>query len=255
MRLTTSQIFSILLFLGLSTLLLGGCAESHQENVFPTVTPTNSSPPPTATTTSTPTQTAIPTLSTESAYILLQDLLQNNNGCELPCFWGITPRVSTLQDAQKIIAPLRGIAYRDTISIVEAGIIEFDYLQADDIHLFLDVRFVPHTGDTTIETIHIRASALQKVENGYIEVYKSTAFAENLSRYTLTTILQTYGIPAQLSIYVENNPFEWSSPDFFTVFLLYPESGLFFQYTSSAAIGDDKAYSRPTESFIQIWLI
>jgi hypothetical protein len=41
--------------------------------------------------TSTPTWTPVPTLSTEEAHVLVQDLLVNNGGCQLPCWWGIVP--------------------------------------------------------------------------------------------------------------------------------------------------------------------
>ena len=41
--------------------------------------------------TSTPFLTPLPTLTTENAKKLVQDLLENNAGCQLPCWWGITP--------------------------------------------------------------------------------------------------------------------------------------------------------------------
>jgi hypothetical protein len=47
-----------------------------------------------------PTSTPRPTLSPEEAEKLVLSLFENNGGCELPCWWGITPGVTTLQEAQ-----------------------------------------------------------------------------------------------------------------------------------------------------------
>ena len=57
-----------------------------------------------------PTSTPWPTLSPEEAEKMVLGLFENNGGCELPCWWGITPGVTTLQEAQDkipILAPPR----------------------------------------------------------------------------------------------------------------------------------------------------
>lgn len=52
--------------------------------------------------------TEIPTLPFNEAREQSTELLQNNNNCKLPCWWGITPGQTTWQDAFLILAPLGG---------------------------------------------------------------------------------------------------------------------------------------------------
>ena len=47
------------------------------------------------TTTYTPTLTSLPTLQANEAIKKAKELLETNNRCTLPCFWGITPGITT----------------------------------------------------------------------------------------------------------------------------------------------------------------
>lgn len=66
----------------------------------PTFTP-SPTPIPTLTLTSTPlpTWTPLPTLEPTTAMLYVENLLQNNAGCQLPCWWGLTPGETTLAEA------------------------------------------------------------------------------------------------------------------------------------------------------------
>ncbi len=80
----------------------------------PTHTPTATMPPTTTTTpTLTPTVTLtlnpltwtpLPTLSREESRAMVQELLETNRGCQLPCWWGITPGETDWQTAQQFLA-------------------------------------------------------------------------------------------------------------------------------------------------------
>jgi hypothetical protein len=66
----------------------------------PTSKPTYTS---TFTPTLLPTSTPWPTLSPKEAEKLVLSLFENNGGCELPCWWGIIPGVTTLPETQEKI--------------------------------------------------------------------------------------------------------------------------------------------------------
>ncbi|RPH74362.1 hypothetical protein EHM76_03690 [bacterium] len=55
------------------------------------------------------TWTPLPTLSDDEAHALLQELLNDNGGCRLPCWWGITPGQTTWQDAQRFLETFTSI--------------------------------------------------------------------------------------------------------------------------------------------------
>lgn len=88
--------------------------------VTPTVTPSSSSTlaPPTATSTvtlmptniptliPTPTWTPLPTLSVQEKHAKIQELLETNNGCKLPCWWGIIPGKTPWSEALHFLTPL-----------------------------------------------------------------------------------------------------------------------------------------------------
>lgn len=80
-------------FFLLGILLLSNCV------AVKTSVPT---PIPEITNTLEPTLTAIPkaTLVPEEARKLVQELLENNGGCKLPCWWGITPGKTTWAEAR-----------------------------------------------------------------------------------------------------------------------------------------------------------
>ncbi len=62
------------------------------------------STPPTAI--STPTWTPIPTLSSEMSQITLVNLYSNNGGCQIPCWWGIAPGLTSWVQANEILVPM-----------------------------------------------------------------------------------------------------------------------------------------------------
>jgi hypothetical protein len=53
----------------------------------------------------TPTWTPLPTLPPEKAQELISELMETNNGCRLPCWWGITPGETSWQEAHHFFAP------------------------------------------------------------------------------------------------------------------------------------------------------
>lgn len=103
------RIAAVILILGA---VLSSCIPAQVETSAPeapstaTSSPTEAiletTPAPTATTepiaTALPSPTVTPTLSEEEALAYFQELFKDNGGCELPCWWGITPGVTTEEE-------------------------------------------------------------------------------------------------------------------------------------------------------------
>lgn len=64
--------------------------------------------------------TASPTLTAEETLRFIEQMQRINGGCRLPCWWGITPGITTLDEARQVFTPLRH--YRST-----RGIVGFSY--------------------------------------------------------------------------------------------------------------------------------
>lgn len=86
-------------------------------SIVPTITPRSSAKPsetvtlprtPTNTPTLVPssTWTPLPTLAAEEKHAKIQELLETNNGCKLPCWWGISPGKTTWPEALHFLTPL-----------------------------------------------------------------------------------------------------------------------------------------------------
>jgi hypothetical protein len=54
----------------------------------------------------TSTMTALPTLSPDKANEYVLQMLETNGNCEFPCWWGISPGVSSWDDTRHLLAPI-----------------------------------------------------------------------------------------------------------------------------------------------------
>ncbi|MEN6299523.1 MAG: hypothetical protein ABFD51_06380, partial [Anaerolineaceae bacterium] len=52
------------------------------------------------------------TIPNEATIVKIKNLLSNNGGCELPCIWGITPGVTTFDEAKANLYPIDATAYQ-----------------------------------------------------------------------------------------------------------------------------------------------
>ena len=85
--------------------IFSGCGVSSNNNLINT-TPTMSTEV-TLTFAShgmpTSTKTILPTLEPTQAILLVEDLLVNNAGCKLPCWWGIIPGTTEWNEAKQFL--------------------------------------------------------------------------------------------------------------------------------------------------------
>ena len=212
--------FIITIFL--TALLLASCASRQEPVVLPTETrvptltesPTGtptSSPSPTKTPTETPsptwmvtqtpsppTSTNVPTLVNDEAYPLLLELLRTNEGCQLPCWWGIIPGESTQEDARRIMMPLSGVAYFYSSS--NSGGIGINYPKNDvSIDIYLEQNIYPD--ESAIEMVYISTIASREIGEGVFEpVYDENLYNKLLNSYTLPQILSVFGIPTEVLV-------------------------------------------------------
>jgi hypothetical protein len=70
------------------------------QTVAPTPRPTN-----TPTFTPTLTWTPLPTLPSQQTRAKIEELLETNGGCELPCWWGITPNETAWPETLHFLRP------------------------------------------------------------------------------------------------------------------------------------------------------
>ncbi|GIK57231.1 MAG: hypothetical protein BroJett015_28940 [Chloroflexota bacterium] len=154
--------------------------------------PTSTSGPPT----STPTITPAPTLSPEQEGDFLSSLMSDNGGCELPCWWGVTPGQTGEQEARDLFAS-QGVddwTFSDDYRIVGIG-----YPRAGNVAYFRDVIVRFWVEDNIIQYIGVEGSYRRELNSLLVLDWQS---------YSPSEILSRFGVPSYIELAkVENSPY------------------------------------------------
>jgi hypothetical protein len=210
---------------------------------FPTLTPSSSA-----------TRISIPTLSTSKANERLLEMIKNGIGCNLPCWWGMMPGISTGSDFTSTLSPLIGISQYNYLSASDSGTIDFE-LQRGEITVFISTRYHALVENGPIRIIDVHTKALKKTGNGFDYQYGTAAYNDLFGKYSMQSMLSSYGRPDQVYLDADIHRFEPSSPTFFYIYLLYAEKGIYARYTTSAdETLNGKIQSCPSTATLELWL-
>lgn len=212
-----------------------------------THTPMPSLMPPTRTrlptlTPEVPTPTMAPTLSPNQEEALILDLLQNNAGCRLPCWWGFTPGKTSWQTAQAFFASLGkktdgfGGPYV-TIYEVELRIHDTQISQT----------YIVING--IIDMIWVGAGVVRDDK----AVFGDPLFAQDWQRYMLPQLLITYGRPREILIrtFQEAPEGGWVP---FHLLLFYQQQGILVDYQGPNERSGEQLRWCPQKTNIALWL-
>src|SRR5690242_550646 len=95
-----------ILILAVILTIIPGCAPTPSKSLEISSSPVFTPVTATASETPSPFPSPIPTLDTASARQQVLKLFETNNGCHLPCWWGIIPGKTKWDDALNILAPI-----------------------------------------------------------------------------------------------------------------------------------------------------
>jgi hypothetical protein len=186
----STNCLSLLLVIALE---LAGCMPANLTTI-PTLaeTPVSSATliPPTSTSTFTPTATVTPTLSPtlepKQAKETIRILMQESVDCEAPCFWGIVPGKTTLQDATNIFAHL-GISFAYTATL--------------DGKDFYDANYNLHDGIEVSPLIAIQNNTVKSLDVGINDTSPEGSPRKWIA-YSPETLIKRYGPPSQVDFFL-----------------------------------------------------
>jgi len=221
-----------------STLSPTAVPSSMPSPELPTDAPTPSSIPPTRT----PHPTPAPTLTADEEQVLVLDLLQDNGGCRLPCWWGFTPGETLWQTAEAFFTLYgkRVFEYKNPPLTIYSI---FFYISRHDLQQLNQDYIVE---DSIVNTINVHAVPPTR---GDEFVYGDAQFAKDWERYMLSQMLSAYGQPSQIFLGVYIAP---TMP--FDLLLFYPEKGILVRYTAPAERVDSIFRMCPYRTDITLWL-
>ena len=151
-------------------------------------------PPNTSTPLPTNTLPPLPTLSPDEAMAEVQRLYETNNGCLLPCWWGIVPGQTNWTSVKHLFEP-----FASRIIYVKPPIASL-----------WDANFYWPTKEISVAHIYTMYDELLIKMEGYIEM---------TPLFDPTTILATYGPPSEVRVMRGDN-----------LFFFYPGQGFLLQY-------------------------
>ncbi|MBN2006648.1 MAG: hypothetical protein JXA21_25065 [Anaerolineae bacterium] len=208
----------------------------------PALSPTPSPVPPTHTRhpTLTPTAAPAPTLSPDEEKTLVLGMLQDNSGCQLPCWWGFTPGETPWQTVAAFLSAqgkqIWGYRYSDRTRYTVA----FEVPQ----HLSLWQNY--DVSNDRVDLIFIRAVPPTRDDEF---VYGDTQFLKDLAPYTLSQMLTAYGQPVQILLGI-NAGAPWAP---YELLFFYPEQGILMRYSGPAEYGERVFEVCPYRSEIAMW--
>jgi hypothetical protein len=172
----------------------------------------------TNTTTKSFTSTFTPTIATlppDDARKRMHDLLIDNGGCRLPCFWGITPGISIYDEALQNFIQLSNIANLIIINENSFG-----------ITLGLEEKGSNVAADISVYSF-IDRERIKKVQN--IMLNLSWDIETNLfDFYKVPHILSDNGRPSEVLLFTYNAPI--NEYDTLSIFIFYQDQGIIAYY-------------------------
>jgi hypothetical protein len=214
----------------------------------------------------TPTPLSIPTyvstLSIEDARKRLLDLLADNGGCQLPCLWGITPGGSTSQQAKSILLPFSGIS---NIFEVEpsfdpsGGFVAPSYVEGEsDLMLNTELGYLIDNQVVGHINFVAREEEIPTDPNGNWTsrrpIFDSPTFMKRVELYSLSHTLSEQGIPDFVMIHSSGLTGSPVVAGGFDVALLYPEQGIWVNYTMPMSAQGNVKKGCPENSHIEMEL-
>lgn len=161
--------------------------------------------------------TPAPTLSNIDSENYVEELLENNMGCFLPCFWGITPGQTSYDDAQILFESLGWMGSESHGSF---------YTGRDFKDTSLAIRLGIYAPNDVVEKLHIGIGGKD--------------FLNKVKYLSFGNIFKMLGKPTEILVFIGANP-GILEPDktSFEILLFYETQNTLLQFTGTAVkIGD-----------------
>lgn len=168
----------------------------------------------------TPRTTLAPTLTADRERAFVIEMLETNGGCELPCWWGITPGETGWQIVKNLFDSVgkrtNDVLYPDGTVGHGSRNFEVSYDGYRDYYLR--------------HAFYERAGVIQSIQvEGALYGNASEHFAQDWHRYALDQVLTRYGKPSQVRIHL----FPFDNP-YYGLTLVYDHLGFMVYYQGLA---------------------
>jgi hypothetical protein len=213
----------------------------------PKVTPNKINTPSQTWTPLPPTPTLGPTLSGSDTEVLVLDLLHNNRGCELPCWWGFTPGKTRWAIARDFFLSY-GIGFSDPtfLPYQENGIFSA-YFSIEKYKFQVGSDFFTENG--TIQLIKFYSNTYWPPN--FVK-FGDPFFMKAMSKFMLSEVLLSPPSPEQ--IFLQILPHKWNDlPDYY-ILIFYPDRGVLLEYDGQSEQYGNTLRLCPQKAWVDMWL-
>ncbi len=197
--------------------------------------PVTLTPPPTYTPALSPTWTVAPTLSRQEARALVQDLLENNGGCRLPCWWGIVPGQTDWNTARHFLETF--------VTNIEQG--GEGQMMKNGVPVYVTNYGISYEGD-------IKGGFLIDIEGEIVAGFE-TGWDRTQKRYHLQRLLTDYGPPDEIFVGAQRYSSTGDPPPFY-ILLNYKDENFLANYEMDRKLIGEKLAGCPQLINPVLWL-
>jgi hypothetical protein len=190
-----------------------------------------------------PTVSPQPTLSHENAWALINDLMLKNGGCDLPCWWGLFPGKSKVQDVNSFLSTFNGIAVLNNLSADP----QYISLTVPINKVNLDIAINAWEHNNIVDRLFVSLQSNKHGDYGWEAYYGDPNYNQVTRKFQLSEILTNYGLPSK--VLIAPGPF-----DGFVILLAYMKEGFLISYESPGKKAEGNYVGCPSESQISVWL-
>jgi hypothetical protein len=188
------------------------------------------------------------TLPPAEAEAMILELHQNNGGCRLPCWWGLTPGKTSAQTAISLFERLTEISLRTAFFDDVGGAhwrIDKNDLLLDTIVSFTHNRLL----SDNIESFRITIDVKRELQGGGFEtVWENPLNEQFLQAYRLPQILSIYGQPEEVLIFANEG---WR---YLELMLDYSDQGFAIWYSVPLESSGERFLGCPSKAFTKLYL-
>lgn len=196
----------------------------------------------------TPTWTPSPTLSRQDALALVKNLLENNGGCRLPCWWGITPGVTEWNQARHFLETF-AIEIKGYEQTIIKPVIDIELGKERTATDGVPVQQVDYFITYEI-TNGVRAEIYVFVEN---RIVRSAEMGGRGMNFRLHQLLTDYGPPDEVFIQTHRYTSDGGPPPFIFV-LYYAQKHFSADFRLNGEFVEDKIVACPQLIDPRIWV-
>jgi hypothetical protein len=191
-----------------------------------------------------PLPTAGPTLGPDKEQSLVLDLLANNAGCQLPCWWGMAPGKTTWRAAQSYFASIGKSIARFENNEVTNYTVKFRAPQ----HNMQIGQVYNVNKDGLIDMIWVRGAVVRDD----VRIYGDPQFLKDWQHYMPARLANTFGMPEQVMMKTFQSVPEGAPP--FNLLVFYPQHGILVRYYGPTEQFDKTIRFCLDQADITLWL-